>query len=142
MVEINLLPWRDIARAKKKKYKIIFCISLLSFSFIIWMFNYFHESYQSDVAMQSKKDFSKETSQSDDHAREIQKLKFVGFISQGDQFWGLLMLPNGQTRDVQSGSFIHDIEASVKSINENNMVLMFKNQEEQTIQRSHYVPLS
>lgn len=127
MVDINLLPWRDYVRENKRTDKILFGIS--SFLFLLFLcvslqivvIPKMHEKNSINLpAISSVRD-------SDD---ALNKLKFVGYLHQNNNTWGLLQLPSGELRDVRVGDSVGIANAIVKQVEPKRMVLQFPDKSE------------
>jgi hypothetical protein len=108
MVEINLLPWREYARAKKRSLQkfmlsasICLGVILLVVSVIIFRHFSLDSPPQNPLA---------DAPQSEDaqFIQQIQKIKFIGFLQQGHRQLGIVKLDTGEIRDVKIGSLIRE----------------------------------
>lgn len=138
MVEINLLPWRD--NSKEKRWRILFIVSMI-FSFILswliyqWMQHSLQEAHSTiDFLRAELKEKSDKQPVRQRHASiaakiPVQQLKLAGYIEKKDFFWVLIMLPNGETHEIQKGSVIGKENGLVLKINKNEIVIQLESGE-------------
>jgi hypothetical protein len=109
MVEINLLPWRELERANKTKLK-IFCVCLVVIVITVILFT-------------RHKNFSPPVVEQDTHTLQlIKKIKFIGFLQQNQRIWAILRLPNGKIQEAQTGTTLME-KINVTSIDSTAIIL-------------------
>jgi hypothetical protein len=122
MMTINLLPWRDHLRARRLRKKMlargmgIFLLCMAGSGFF-W--------HQPRVPLPEVVPASlplTDTTESD-----LQKMRFVGYVHQQSRTWGLLLLPNGKTEDVQLGMTVGHDGARVSAIEEKHIIFVLPN---------------
>lgn len=114
--EINLLPWRAQQRTERWR-RIIFFVAgvvLIVIGGIAW-FDVLHPSASATNMPVVNANVS------------FQKLKFVGYMQEGKRAWGLVLFPDGETKEVHVGTMLSSIGAWVASINEKQLILVFAN---------------
>lgn len=107
MVEINLLPWRQYARAKKRGQQKILALGVIlcSLIFCVSLYGFFKRP----TLVAPPNNFSARQRQSSNQESLLQlgqKIKFVGYLRQAARIWGIVVLPDGEVRDVQAGSIL------------------------------------
>jgi Tfp pilus assembly protein PilP len=134
MIELNLLPWRDHARAqKRKKYLLLaigisVCISIFIASYFIFLHK---KEMQPPIIPQEK------FVRSSPELRQLQQIKFVGFLRQGHQQVALLMSPTRDMMDVQVGDEVGRTKARVLSISEQRVVVVLPDHHRHVISRNN-----
>jgi hypothetical protein len=115
--EINLLPWRAQQRTERWR-RIIFLVvgvALILTGGIAWF-----EILNPAVSIATTAPIV--------HANlSFQQVKFVGYVQENKRTWGLLLFPNGETKEVQVGTMLSSLGAWVASINEKQLILVFAN---------------
>lgn len=124
MIEINLLPWReDVRLARLKKWRWL-TLSFLGAVTLMSAFFYFH-AFETTVYQHKPKPYSHRVQA----YNPFQKVQFVGYLRESNRLWGLVKLASGEVREVQVGSRIDRLDATVKSITEENMVMVARDGE-------------
>jgi hypothetical protein len=123
MTEINLLPWREQARVRRKKVSVVFFVFAFVAVLLMARF-YFREDTPLPVSAPAAVDDKK----SERLEAQLKKLKFAGFLQENNRSWGLIMLPDGKTHDVRVGTVLAIGHARVLSITADDIVLQLENQ--------------
>ena len=127
MQDINLLPWRSIARKKRKKLvRISLIISLFLAVLVLSAAHYFYA--QSVKPKKIQQNIMQQINKPND-VDELAQFKWVGYIHFQDEFVGLVMFSNGKTIDVQAGSWLNQ-KIRVIRVDEHGIVVKQNGKEE------------
>ncbi len=97
MVEINLLPWRQLLRAKQNKQKILYGIVCAAVILCVCLLcECYKESQEKIQAKQSHKQ-AIQSAQPTIHAPPQQ---LAGYLHLGSRTWGILKSPNGECHEI------------------------------------------
>ena len=113
MVDINLLPWRAYARARRQKNKKIgfFIGSGLLIVFLFILYNRFYLAPRKIQVVPKIPSIA-----------SAPPFQLTGFLHQENQSWALVLLPNGQVKEVRVGDVIANHWRLI-SVDENKMVV-------------------
>jgi hypothetical protein len=107
MVTINLLPWRQLARVKKRRQKIIMGLLVMVLLAICWI--YFPEK-KPIAALPPPLISTIEPCE-----QIVGQMKLIGYLRGSSGWWGILLMPNGKTQEVEVNTII-DCGARVTNI--------------------------
>lgn len=126
MLVINLLPWRQAARIKKRRRYILFAgVAMVVLLFGIGLFAVpWHRDVKSIVSTVSQKSNNDVDIQ---YQQILKHMKFVGYVREPRRTWGLLLMANGQTIDVHVGSAVGSDGVKVTNINDQQVVFILPN---------------
>ena len=114
MVEINLLPCKKNQKKRRRKNKIVLFFLLLSVIFLLIGYHSFFLSQpllvsSSPVRSAPRKPFKI-------------PFRFIGYLEDAHRIWAIVLLRNGETKDVQVGSMIAE-NIRVVSIDRKKMIV-------------------
>lgn len=129
MIEINLLPWRAAAPSSFAKQWLILLVAL--FLGISLFYMKYSKASELPAPAPPKEKSIPVVSPPDNFT--WQKIRFAGYLRQGNVMWGLMQLPNGSVQEVKVGDAVGLHGAHVKSIATDHLVIVLKNQHERIL---------
>jgi Tfp pilus assembly protein PilN len=121
MLEINLLPWREQQRSRQRKQVWLSSgIALVLLALIASVPRHFTAARPPTNTAVTTTAINHATV---DVQQKLDQIKFVGFVRQGVRVWGLLLLANGETREVRMGANIPGMDARIVSINQQRIIV-------------------
>lgn len=115
MVEINLLPWRQSLRSQKKKTRWLFG-GVTGIIFLLIAIG----CYVVFIQQTANKQQPVLAEKNNDNVF-LQQIKFIGYLHQEQRKWGIVLLPNGKTQEVQTGTWLADFHICVVFVSEKEM---------------------
>jgi hypothetical protein len=129
MTTINLLPWRERLRTQRMQIKLrLYGFGMLLFCIAVGVGLFWFLPVTTQAAVMPDP-----ISVVDKVKSDLQKVRFVGYVHQQHRTWGLLLLPDGKTEDVQVGAVVGNDGARVRSIDEKHLVFMLPNHSRYTL---------
>jgi hypothetical protein len=111
MVEINLLPWREYARARKQvQYKILILTALTLLAVIFFLRHAPRQHVDKPITVAATQ------------IEQLKKIKYVGYLHHHQRMWALVSMPDGKILDARAGSLIGN-SVKVLSLNEAELIL-------------------
>jgi hypothetical protein len=114
-INLNLLPWREYQRARRRKMRGWILTGILGLIFVSAGCYFFHASHAV---------LTPGVSAEDSLLTALQKIQYAGFLHQSDRIWAVLRLPDGKIQTVHSGSQIIKF-AHIVSISETQIVIAY-----------------
>lgn len=137
MVEINLLPWREYLRIKRLSLqKIYLIVGIIVFLLVVVSVSFILRGQSGDADKNIIPAVSEQEQSNLDLIQQLQKIKFVGYLHDATHWWGIVVLVNGDVRDVHVGSEIQG-NVRVSSLSESQLVLQLANKFSIKIPFSH-----
>ncbi|MDR3478256.1 MAG: pilus assembly protein PilP [Gammaproteobacteria bacterium] len=133
MIEINLLPWRDYARAQRirqMKYGLVGVLVVILLVSTFCYFDFVPKGHLSQQTITPSPKLQAKPRVSD----AFQKMQFMGYLKEEDHLWGLIKLPNGQIHEVEEGAALNLLGATVKTITEDKMIIILPDKSERILQ--------
>ncbi len=120
MVDINLLPWRALQSSQKKREKMYMITSVVILCLLIFVVNHFRGIQKQVAAVPEKQTIYREA---DRYGPLIKQLKMIGFLSENEKTWAIILWPDGKVQDIEVGTKISSLYATVLSIQNKYVVL-------------------
>jgi Tfp pilus assembly protein PilN len=133
MVEVNLLPWRNAMRLRKKikNYSVCCLILAILLSTLTAIIHIYKKNQEDQLQALSKQNLETRKIY-----KNLSKIRFIGFLSQAGRAWAVLELPSGEIKDVQVGSEVAIGDAKVISVSREQLVLVLPDNRLFTIKSS------
>jgi glucose/arabinose dehydrogenase len=131
MIEINLLPWRDYARAQRLKRFSLLLGGMILFALLVGCVCYF--IFAAKAPAQTQRPAPKVIYQKPRKREAFEKMQFVGYLKQADRVWGLIKLPSGQVQEVTEGDSLERFSATVKTIREDKVIFVLPDKSERIV---------
>src|SRR3990167_3476815 len=122
MVNINLLPWREAAQKNRQK-KIRILVVFLSLIMSAGLYYFFKKNMQHRNVVEKKLSHQQPRM----GYFSLRDMRYVGFLQSGNEWTGVVFLPNGKCVYLKIGSLVGIEKAAVSSINSEKIVLKKNN---------------